>query len=219
MNNVSLQKLGAIAQRAWEPMVRYWSSGGWPLLPLAFVALFMFYRYFVLYRRLKRALSTPTEMIPELEREFGEGASPAVVRAEMEALPGALARITRHALARVSRGMSFNEAYGQCQEAEMSRFNGSFLVLAGLVGAAPLLGLLGTVLGMVETFTAVGETSAHTADHVAGGISKALITTQVGLATALPGTFGLAHLRRLMRRLRNEINHWESRLSVHLQNR
>lgn len=219
MNNSGVDTIGVIAQRVWEPMVQYWISGGWPLVPLAFVALLMFYRYFVLYSRLKKALSTPTGTISELEHEFGEGASTDVVRAEVEELPGALARITRHALARVSRGMSFNDAYDQCREAEISRFNGSFLVLAGLVGAAPLLGLLGTVLGMVETFTAVGESSVNTADQVASGISKALITTQVGLATALPGTFGLAHLRRLMNRLRNEMDHWESHLSVYLQHR
>jgi biopolymer transport protein ExbB len=56
-----------------------------------------------------------------------------------------------------------------------------------LVVVAPLLGLLGTVSGMVETFSALaGDPDAGAS--VAGGISEALVTTQFGLILAIPGT-------------------------------
>ncbi|HLU47954.1 MAG TPA: MotA/TolQ/ExbB proton channel family protein [Planctomycetota bacterium] len=59
-------------------------------------------------------------------------------------------------------------------------------VAAVLTAALPLLGLLGTVLGMMQTFGALTERSVQDLDALAGGISKALITTQAGLVLALP---------------------------------
>ena len=53
---------------------------------------------------------------------------------------------------------------------------------------APLLGLLGTVAGMIETFDSLGEMSLYSqSGGIAGGISQALFSTQMGLAVAIPG--------------------------------
>ncbi len=53
--------------------------------------------------------------------------------------------------------------------------------------AATLLGLLGTITGMIETFSAISSnTSSETAHMVANGISKALVTTNAGLVVAIP---------------------------------
>ena len=60
-------------------------------------------------------------------------------------------------------------------------------LLKTLAAAAPLLGLLGTLVGMIDTFEALsGERSGDTASVVAGGISKALLTTNAGLIVAIP---------------------------------
>ena len=57
-----------------------------------------------------------------------------------------------------------------------------------LVTAAPLGGLLGTVSGMIETFDGLAEGALHArTGGVAGGISQALLTTQMGLVVAVPG--------------------------------
>jgi len=73
-------------------------------------------------------------------------------------------------------------------------------ILAVLVAVAPLLGLLGTVVGMVDTFNAIATHSAANSSVLAQGISKALITTQAGLAAAIPGTLAHAHLHALARK-------------------
>ena len=128
------------------------------------------------------------------------------------AILGVLAEILD--LRRVDAGFAFREAYAQCRAAETDRFGYGLIVLGALVMVAPLLGLLGTVLGMIQTFDAVATNSSETADLVAGGISKALITTQVGLVAALPGTLGLAHVFRLYRRLTNAVDLCETQLSL-----
>lgn len=57
-----------------------------------------------------------------------------------------------------------------------------------IVMLAPLIGLLGTVGGMIETFDALQSSSMFAqGDSIAGGISKALFTTELGLVVAVPG--------------------------------
>jgi len=60
-------------------------------------------------------------------------------------------------------------------------------LIISVVAIAPLLGLLGTVTGMIETFKGLGESSLFSqSGGVAGGIAEALITTQMGLVVAAP---------------------------------
>jgi len=66
-----------------------------------------------------------------------------------------------------------------------------------LAGAAPLAGLLGTVSGMLVTFSGLATASAaQPIDKISVGISEALITTQAGLLIAIPAAFLLALLRK-----------------------
>jgi biopolymer transport protein ExbB len=59
-------------------------------------------------------------------------------------------------------------------------------VLGTIASVAPLLGLLGTVLGMIQVFAVVSQQGVGQADALAGGISQAMITTATGLAIAIP---------------------------------
>jgi biopolymer transport protein ExbB len=58
--------------------------------------------------------------------------------------------------------------------------------LATIAAIAPLLGLLGTVLGMIDVFAAIVTSGVGNPGVLAGGISKALITTAAGLSIAIP---------------------------------
>ena len=60
-------------------------------------------------------------------------------------------------------------------------------MLGTLATITPLLGLLGTVVGMITAFTGLSETSGANPDILATGISQALITTAFGLFIAVPG--------------------------------
>ncbi len=65
-----------------------------------------------------------------------------------------------------------------------------------LIGIAPLLGLLGTVAGMLITFSGLASASNAPLDTISSGISRALVTTQAGLVVALPAACLLALLKR-----------------------
>ncbi|MBN1377988.1 MAG: MotA/TolQ/ExbB proton channel family protein [Gammaproteobacteria bacterium] len=66
---------------------------------------------------------------------------------------------------------------------ELERFIDSLGTIAAI---APLLGLLGTVLGMIKVFTVITTSGVGSPGELAGGISQALITTAAGLTVAIP---------------------------------
>ncbi len=75
-----------------------------------------------------------------------------------------------------------------------------------LIVSAPLLGLLGTVMGMLDTFDALShERAADTTTSVAGGISMALITTQAGLMISLPALFLTEWIRQSSKRCEKQL--------------
>lgn len=185
---------------------QYWKSGGWLMLPLSIVCFLILFRYLFLRHRLKEALSTPDRSLADLNRILHPDCRDENLLHRLDNVPGAKARIARYLVDFKGRGLSPMEIFDQCRSSELGRHVHSFHILGALVVAAPLLGLLGTVLGMIATFNGVAAGSSETANLVAGGISQALITTQVGLVAALPGTFGMAHLGRLYQRLKNQLD-------------
>ena len=71
-----------------------------------------------------------------------------------------------------------------------------YLEMLGTVAAVtPLLGLLGTVIGMVKVFTAITTHGVGNPTVLAGGIAEALITTAAGLTVAIPALIGYRYYR------------------------
>lgn len=87
---------------------------------------------------------------------------------------------------------SIQEAANQVVH-EMERYLGA---LGTIAAVAPLLGLLGTVLGMIKVFTAIMTQGTGNAGVLAGGISEALITTAAGLCVAIPAMICHRFLQR-----------------------
>jgi biopolymer transport protein ExbB len=66
--------------------------------------------------------------------------------------------------------------------------------LATIVAGAPLLGLLGTVIGMIKIFSVVASSGSGITEQLSSGISQALITTATGLVIAIPALFTHSYL-------------------------
>lgn len=78
--------------------------------------------------------------------------------------------------------------------------------ITALVAIAPMLGLLGTVIGMIETFASLGDmTMFSQTGGIAAGISTALFTTQMGLVVAVPGVLAKAVLDRRAQRIAGDL--------------
>lgn len=81
--------------------------------------------------------------------------------------------------------------------------------LDAMIATAPLLGLLGTVVGMIDTFDALNP-NASSSEALADGISKALITTEFGLFIAIPAILASRALRRRQVRVARKLHALEA---------
>lgn len=87
----------------------------------------------------------------------------------------------------------------------VSSLNSKLSVIQVLAGVAPLLGLLGTVTGMMDTFDVITVFGTGNAKAMAGGISISLITTQTGLMVSIPGLYMSGFLAKRANNLKYRI--------------
>jgi biopolymer transport protein ExbB len=113
-----------------------------------------------------------------------------------EATPGPVARLVRTAILSREHGRErVREALEEAGLAEVPRLEERLNLLATIAQLAPLLGLLGTVLGFIQTFWLMREAGLHA--HVgllSDGIWKALVCAAAGLAVAIPSHAGYNYL-------------------------
>lgn len=180
--------------------VSIWSAGGWAMYAIAAVALVMFGMGMHVHLRLR---AKGFHSLPESTWRHW------IQRPEERTGP------IGHLLDGATAGRTVKETAGLCQHmrhAELAPFERDLRVMRTCVTAAPLVGLLGTVTGMLATFSALatGSGGEKTMTLVAGGISEALITTETGLVIALPGLFFQYQLLRRYERYKAFLVHLES---------
>jgi biopolymer transport protein ExbB len=94
------------------------------------------------------------------------------------------------------------EALASQIEREMSK---GFWVLETIVTAAPLLGLLGTIVGMMHSFQLFGGSGLVDPGGVTGGVAQSLVATAIGLVVALFALFAFNYFSRRLERLMDEL--------------
>lgn len=94
------------------------------------------------------------------------------------------------------------EAIAATIERDMSR---GFWILETIVTAAPLLGLLGTIVGMMHSFQLFGGNGLVNPGGVTGGVAQSLVATAVGLVVALFSLFAFNYFSRRLERLMDEL--------------
>jgi len=97
------------------------------------------------------------------------------------------------------------------------RYESSMVFLATLVSGAPFMGLLGTVWGVMEAFSAVSLQQTASIQTLAPGVSAALLTTIAGLIVAIPSVFGYNFLLASTKRLVTEMENFASSLADRIE--
>ena len=164
--------------------------GGWMMWPLALVSVM------VTAIIIERILLFSSCSFPA--RDFTERLEKAV-EGDTAPLLEAMGRITL--LKRFSGLMASSHPQREASlriegEAVVRRLEKHLSMLSILARLAPLMGLLGTVLGMISTFSEIANAQAGVnMNQLAGGIWQALITTAAGLVIAIPALFFLHHFQ------------------------
>lgn len=196
---------------AWYSLATYFRTGGPVMLPLLLVSLAMWLlianRAIVLRRLSIRPLSGQEALAciqgnhsPEAGGSCAVGLLVLRFLDRMSGDPGLDRNILDELVLSLNRSLT------------------EFLPLIGVLAAvAPLLGLLGTVTGMMSTFEVMSLFGTGNAKGMAGGISEALITTQTGLIVAIPGLYMKNFLERRAQALQRQLTATGYYLRRHLQ--
>ncbi len=195
---------------AWDSIAAFWRQGG-PLMPAIAVVSVGIWFYFLRSRRL---LLDALAEARTWEARLDAGPLAPPIAASADVAPGLLGTAIEAAVRAWRRRESPTEAFERLAAAVLKRLGRDLVMLRALTAVAPLLGLLGTVVGMIATFEAVARVTGDPAANISGGISQALITTQFGLVVAIPGVFGVARLQRLIDQARVRIFGCRSRLAL-----
>lgn len=170
----------------WRQAAEVWIAGGWAMFAIAINALLMFGLGVDMWLRLRaKGFGSVPEKIWRLWIEHPKHRE------------GKIGRLLDTVTAAQSLKHSATIFQG-LRSAEIAPFTRDLKVMKVCVAAGPLLGLFGTVTGMLGTFGALatGSGGEKTMSAVAQGISEALITTETGLVVALPGLLFQYHLTR-----------------------
>jgi biopolymer transport protein ExbB len=180
-----------------QTMVSFFTRGGlfmWPLLACSIVTVTTIVLS-ILTLREKKVL--PLVIESEIERLVPGGSADRLMRVVDED-NSSLARITRAALQHLRWPRSENIEFAQTKaRAELVRLERGLIVLEVVTGIAPLIGLIGTVAGLVQVFSGLGLSSgASDTKSVALGISMALNCTIFGLSIAVPSLIAFSYFSK-----------------------
>lgn len=153
----------------------------WPILLLIFIAITVIVErlLFITRENARREPEVVAKMLECVEKRDIDGAL-AIGRKSSDTV----ARILVYSLS--NRDYSLSNAFVRASGQELARYNQGMATLDTAITAAPMLGLIGTVTGMMRTFSNLnGSDIAASAGAITGGVAEALIATCFGLAIAV----------------------------------
>lgn len=160
-----------------EQFLEFMAMGGYVMPPLLVITIVLWYTITYRYAMIKTNTSNPRHMI---EKRVANPSMKTKTILEDAVVIG-LETAQKHPYA-IRRNLDV--AYWEYRS-ELQKYRRLITVLLVI---APLLGLLGTVSGMIETFDSLQDMTFQSQDGgIAAGISQALITTQFGLSISIPG--------------------------------
>jgi len=184
----------------WWQTIDYLRHGGFVMLPLVAVSVVMWtliidrLRTFAMWRQGDVDLAGAVRLL---------AAGPVVPPPRS----GLRKRLVHDFLAERSGDIELDrDILGQCALRLRLRLDERLAVIGVLAAVAPLLGLLGTVLGMIETFDVIAVFGTGNSRAMASGIGVALITTQTGLLVAIPGLLMSNRLVRAAQQLKTHLS-------------
>ncbi|MDE6612748.1 MAG: MotA/TolQ/ExbB proton channel family protein [Muribaculaceae bacterium] len=191
------------------PSISLWDlclQGGWTMLPLALLLAWCIYVFVERYMVIKSAEHEDENFMKRIRGYILEGETQSALNL-CYATPTPYARLIAKGISRIGRPMNdvlvAIENTGNLEIATLSR---GLPWLATTAAGAPMIGFLGTVIGMVQAFYAIAQAgSSATIDSFADGIYAALVTTVAGLIVGIVALFAynflVARINKIMNRL------------------
>ena len=186
----------------------------WPILFASIVALTVVIErlWFIVSESFRRQPQIVGEILARVEKGDVDGAV-SIGQTSRDFV----ARILTYGLAH--RDKSASEALLRASNWELKRYNRGLTILDTIITLAPLLGLLGTVTGMIHSFGLLGASELGAPAAITGGIAEALIATAFGLGVAITALIPFNYLNSRMEEARLEIQDAASHVELNLNKR
>ena len=192
-------------------------QGGWPMIPLAFCSLAAVTIIIERLVALRRGRVLQAGVVDALKSYAGEDSVQPTLDVCVQS-GGAFARIIEELLnARHLDHVHVIETVHVTGRREVGRLERGLIVLEIIAGISPLIGLLGTVLGMVTVFDAITAEGIGDPQVLSDGISKALITTVAGLCVAIPSLAFHSYLSNLVESMAIEMEELATGFSARMR--
>ncbi|MDR1405699.1 MAG: MotA/TolQ/ExbB proton channel family protein [Prevotellaceae bacterium] len=182
-------------------------KGGWlmfPLILLSFIAVYIFFERWVVIQKTTRIDPRFMSQIADYIRESRIDAARALCRHENTPI----GRMVDKGISSLGRPLAdIREAVENTGNLEIARLERGLPILATISGGAPMLGFLGTVIGMVQAFYNMAASGSGTINMsmLSGGIYTAMITTVAGLIVAILAYFGYNYLTTIVKNFVNKL--------------
>jgi len=185
--------MNEILQTMWHT----WTTGGWVMAAMVVLSLVMYVSAAqLLMSAYHRGLTKATDVVL---RNWV---------AQPERAPESVRELVRYTQDEIHSVKDIEGRFREVEATQVSNLDRRIAFLNVLVISSPLFGLLGTVLGMLLTFKAIGIGGSSASEIIAKGISEALVATQTGMMIAIPGLI----MANVAKRWRNEYVSFLARL-------
>ncbi len=170
-------------------------AGGWAMIPLLMLSIAGVYIFVERFLALKKASQNPESFMERIKTLVLAGDINGA-RKLCTQTGSPVSRMIDKGLSKLGHPLKNIEASIENQgKIEISRLEKNLAALATVAGAAPMLGFLGTVTGMISAFMAIAQAEGSVGPkELSGGIYEAMVTTAVGLIIGLPAYIGYNYL-------------------------
>lgn len=202
--------LGFLMNQSFMELFKHGGPIMWPILLVSFVMITIaIERVVFIFRETAQRDPEVVEKMLELVEKGDVDAAVDLGKKSQDFV----ARILVYAL--THREHSLGNAFTRAANQELQRFQQGLPVLDTCITAAPLLGLLGTVTGMMGTFGALGGGDiGAAAGKITGGVAEALIATMCGLAIAVTGLLPFNFMNARVEEARHEVEDASNSLEI-----
>ncbi|HBC78201.1 MAG TPA: biopolymer transporter ExbB [Bacteroidales bacterium] len=187
-----IQDLPSAAQPVAEKLtlLDFAIKGGWVMIPIMLLSLVAAYIFIERYFVIRRASREDINFMNRIKDYIHDGKVDAAM-ALCKSTDSPSARMIEKGISRLGRPLQdISTAIENVGKLEISKLERGFPTLATITGAEPMLGFLGTVIGMVQSFYAMAQAGNNIdVSMMSGGIYTALITTVAGLIVGILGYF------------------------------
>lgn len=170
-------------------------AGGWLMLPILFCSVVALAIVAERFWTLRRSKVIPQDLVTEIWVKIKDKKLTARDLTTIQE-GSSLGRVLVAGLSNMTRGRDqMKEAIEDVGRHEMHCLERYLTTLGTIASISPLLGLLGTVVGMIKVFATISAVGVGNAGALSTGISEALLTTAFGLTVAIPALICYRYLR------------------------